>query len=426
MTDGTTPWRGTGNTDRSSFIKALSRSVNPGASPMAAEASDVYEVLRRYGLTRLGAAMAWHERKNDSWKPAYGLDSSFNNPWALKLSMGQWARFTSYEEAAQSFASRLTSLNGPYAMTDTLAELVHVYAPASDGNDEAAYVAAIAREIDALPRLSSGGTMAANPFPTPVVYDLMNDAHAARYSLTPAERDRLMTKRIPNRNGANPTVIVLHIQDGVTAGSLDWWANNANASSTVLTNKDGSLVRCIPEQHGPWTNGNFVNPTVVGKRVQQQFGNQSNAYSLTIEAEGRPGDIMSQAHLNTIAWVCWEWMQKYNIPLSNVIRHADIDQQDRSYCPGAYYIPVYGMLSAGQSDPWQGSRPAWLSLDAIADLFPEAKPGGIRSEAWMKYATTEGRAPRRVKFHAPGTAQELIEFSDGLFIDRQGKLSIDL
>ena len=39
MTDGATLWRATGNTDLSSFAKAISRSVQPGSSPMAQEAA---------------------------------------------------------------------------------------------------------------------------------------------------------------------------------------------------------------------------------------------------------------------------------------------------------------------------------------------------------------------------------------------------
>ncbi len=267
--------------------------------------------------------------------------------------------------------------------------------------------------------------MATNPFPAPVIYDIARDADAARYSLTPAERDRLLKKCIPNRNGKQPKVVVLHIQDGVTAGSLDWWANNAQASSTVLINKDGSIVRCIPEQHGPWTNGDVSEPSAVGQRVVNSFGPYPNEYSLTAEVEGRPNDTMPEAQFQTICWQVWDWMDRHKIDRSNVIRHADLNSVTRSFCPGPYYTRVMAAIAGGEyvsGDNWKG-RPEWLPPDLIKTLFPEAVPGGLRSQAWIAYAANTGRAPRRVAFHNKDTANEIIEFSDGLLIFKNGRTS---
>ena len=430
MTTASSPWRETGDTDLSAFVKAVSRSVQPGASPMASSAAGVYEVLRRYGLTRLGAAMLWHERKNDSWGPAFGLDSTFRNPWAMRCNpqaaacRNGWSVYATYANAAEAWAKRLLDPNGPYARTVTLTDLIAVYAPESDGNNEKGYVQTVVHEIDALP-LVQGGAMATNPFPTPVIYDLARDADAARFSLTPDERNRLLKKCIPNRNSKTPRVIVLHIQDGVTAGSLDWWANNAQASSTVLINKDGSVVRCIPEQNGPWTNGLVSSPSATGQRVINQFGPYPNEYSLTIEAEGRPNDAMPDAQLQAICWQVWDWMDRYGISAQNVIRHADIDGATRAHCPGPYYGKVMAAIAGGEyvsGDNWR-NRPAWLPADLIKVLFPEAVPGGIRSEAWLRWCRQEGRAPRRVAFHDKDTPQEVIEFSDGLLIFKDGSRS---
>lgn len=427
MTTGSTPWRETGDTDYSSFAKAISRSVQPGSSPMAGEARAIYDALFPFGLTRLAAAMSWHERKNDTWGPSYGLDATFRNPWAMRCNgeadacRNGWSVYATYARAAAAWAERVTYRFGLYAEAWSLADFIHIYAPESDGNNEKAYVEIVAREIDALP-LVQGGTMATNPFPNPVIYDIARDADAARFSLTPAERDRLLRKCIPNRNGKQPKVIVLHIQDGVTAGSLDWWANNVQASSTVLINKDGSIVRCIPEGSGPWTNGDSEKPTSIGQRVINQFGPYPNEYSLTIEAEGYSAGPMPDAQLQAICWQCWDWMDRYKIGIDNVIRHADINSVTRSTCPGDYYGRAIAALGGAPADPWR-NRPAWLPADLIKTLFPEAVPGGLRSESWLKYATEVGRAPRRVGFHFKDTPNELIEFSDGLFILKNGNRS---
>src|SRR4051812_34391333 len=99
---------------------------------------------------------------------------------------------------------------------------------------------------------------------TPTIYDLATDHD--RFAISAAERDILLEHRFEWRKDwdaditGKPTDIVLHIQDGETNGSLDWWLSR-QASSTMLANRDGSLLRCIPEQHGPWTNGDVNTPT---------------------------------------------------------------------------------------------------------------------------------------------------------------------
>src|SRR5687768_1088828 len=97
---------------------------------------------------------------------------------------------------------------------------------------------------------------------TPRIYDIANDAHAAMFGLQPWERDAMLTKCFKGRAGGRVEGIVYHIQAGTTRGSLDWWVHGpgVQASSTVLIQQDGSLLRCIPEKDGPWTNGDVRSP----------------------------------------------------------------------------------------------------------------------------------------------------------------------
>lgn len=175
-----------------------------------------------------------------------------------------------------------------------------------------------------------------NPFPKPVMYDLARDF--ARYDLTKAEADRILDNFFPHREGAAPRYIINHIQDGTTKGSLDWWANGAGvqASSTVIANRDGSLLRVIPKQHGPWTNGEVCNPTPKSAGLRALGGNPNN-WSLTLEAEGEPGVAVvtyTDAQLRAILWQYAEWMIEDNIPLANVLSHATLDSCNRPACPG--------------------------------------------------------------------------------------------
>ena len=428
MTSGASLWRETGDTDVSSFVKAISRSVAAGSSPMAADAASVHRVLSGFGLTRLGAAMAWHERKNDSWKPDYGLDSSHRNPWAMRCNdaapacRNGWAVYATYIQAAEAWARRVLDPAGPYRATGTIAELIRVYAPASDGNDEAAYVAAVCREIDALPRVSGGGQGVANPYRVPAIYELYRDF--AGFGLSRAQAVKIGNHKFPGRSGKRPLAIVLHIQEGTTMGSLNWWASgNADASSTVMVQRDGGLLRVIPEADGPWTNGDANKPSAKGQAlITRSGGGNLNLVTLSIEMEGYSGERLAEGPLVTICWQVTEWMARYGLTLDDVYRHADINSVTRGNCPGVYWDQVMERLRGTPVVTWPG-KPAWLADAMVTELFPEASPGGVRTRSWLDYARGMGRAPRRVKFHYVGTAQETIEFSDGLLIFRDGSTS---
>ena len=195
----------------------------------------------------------------------------------------------------------------------------------------------------------------------PTIYDIRTNADAERFRLSTtypgrwdpnrSERDYLLTRRIAGRGGARPQIIVLHIQQGGTVGSLDSWVNGKNddgtargASSTVTVQKDGSILRVIPEEHGPWTNGRLRHPTPKGEEIVATFGRDPNAYTLSIEAEGQSEDEMLPEQLDAVLWQIEEWMRQYSIPLERVVRHADFDQVERGFCPGRYYDQVMARL----------------------------------------------------------------------------------
>lgn len=176
-----------------------------------------------------------------------------------------------------------------------------------------------------------------NSFPQPTIYDLSRDY--ARFGLTQAQANKIIRNRFENRNGYGaPRFIVNHIQDGTTPGSLNWWATGpgVQASSTVMANRDGSILRIIPEQHGPWTNGDVCNPTAKSAGLRALNGNP-NVWCLTLEAEGKPGISAvsyTEAQLQAILWQYADWMTRYDIPLANVLSHASINFCSRQHCPG--------------------------------------------------------------------------------------------
>jgi hypothetical protein len=176
-----TDFRALGNTTLGAFREALWRTVGSGPNTaLATEAESIYAVLELKGLTRLYAAQAWHERHNDTYKPdeAY-YPHSYKNVMAMKAPGGGWRQFATYADGAAYWSGRILDQRGPYAGARTLAEFIHIYAPSSDGNDEAKYVADVVKQVNSWPLVGTPApspTGPTGPKPTPeglVAWDLV-------------------------------------------------------------------------------------------------------------------------------------------------------------------------------------------------------------------------------------------------------------
>lgn len=201
--------------------------------------------------------------------------------------------------------------------------------------------------------------------PKPPTFDLATDY--ARFGLAQWQAAEIIASRFTNRNGAKPAFIVLHIQDGTTRGSLSYWSSDAiDASSTVMIQKDGSILKIIPEQHGPWTNGDVNNPTKEASEILAKGGNP-NIWSLTVEAEGKPADVMPQAQHDAIVWQVEDWIMRYPAILDSnwaILRHRFINSASRWRCPdeaggtgGPYFNPVVADVNAWLGSPIEPSAP---------------------------------------------------------------------
>jgi hypothetical protein len=147
--------------------------------------------------------------------------------------------------------------------------------------------------------------------------------------------------RVDPRTGLQgaPRFIVIHMQQGTSPGTWAWHALKVRASATVLANRDGSIWRCVPEEHGPWSNGDVCRSTPAGWRVRNLDGDPNN-WCLTIATEGyshTPNEAgwpaaPTRPQLQSVVWQVRTWMDRYGIPLENVIRHADLN-----HCTDAEY-----------------------------------------------------------------------------------------
>lgn len=194
-----------------------------------------------------------------------------------------------------------------------------------------------------------------NPFTTPKLYDI--SANAATFGITAACATKIRNNKFAGRpNGIKG--IVLHIQEGTSKGSLNWWCNGpgVQASSHIMAQKDGSILRIVYDSDGAWTNGDVQNPSARGKQLMAKAPNVNpNRYTLTIEAEGYSNDVMPEAQLNALCWMCATWMNRYNLKIEDIYRHADINSVSRANCPGRYFDQVIKRLNEAKTAyglPW--------------------------------------------------------------------------
>jgi hypothetical protein len=189
----------------------------------------------------------------------------------------------------------------------------------------------------------------------PIIYDLQNNKDAARFGLTPAQRDQFMEGCFWNRNGAKPRAIFCHIQEGMTKSSLKWAIEKPGSqnSYSATVQLDGSILLCIPEQHGPWTNGAVRSPKKKAAKLLALGGNP-NLYTLSIECEGYYNKPHPQVQIDAIYWLIKHWSETYGIPVLGddsagdwLFEHADVDTEQRSNCAGPYYDTIQRMVREG-------------------------------------------------------------------------------
>ncbi len=117
------------------------RELTKLGSPMAPFAADIARAASPHGC--LALAFLVKESRADTLRN-WALQASDHNP--LNISTGwaagshTWASYPSYADCIFDWNRKLTDPNGPYAKTVTLEDLVHVYAPAYDNNNEEEYV----------------------------------------------------------------------------------------------------------------------------------------------------------------------------------------------------------------------------------------------------------------------------------------------
>ena len=218
---------------------------------------------------------------------------------------------------------------------------------------------------------------------TPVMYDLMNDRDAAKFGMTPTQRNKFMQGCFRNRNGAKPRAIFCHVQEGTTRSSLNWAVTKPGDqnSYSYTVQLDGSILRCIPEQHGPWTNGAVRSPKAKAKKLLDLGGNP-NLYTISIEVEGYWNGKHPQVQIDAVYWLVNDIAARHDIPILGddsagdwLFEHADVDNVNRSNCAGPYYDIIQKMVREGGG----GSQPVpeYVDPSPIPEIDMTDKSPGI-------------------------------------------------
>lgn len=184
----------------------------------------------------------------------------------------------------------------------------------------------------------------------PPMLDIRHDGTAARFGLQPWERDYLLGRCFPNRAGAEPRGIALHIDDGRIEGDLNWWVHGkikgepVAASSHYIVLRTGEVVTIIAEQHGAWTNGDVYGPDRARIGHLLDLGGNLNNWTITIEAECRSWESLTEAQIASILWLCRDIMaRRPKITIADIFGHYHVNSRDREHC-GRYVDRIVGML----------------------------------------------------------------------------------
>ena len=216
-------------------------------SPAAPEAAASYRAIVSEGVDPLFLlAIFWHESrfgtvgicaKYGTRSPGNTRSSSTGLGEVIQTEKGRFVRYPSWVEGFRDAAHRLVDPRYPYARAGavTVEEIIPIWAPRSDGNDPAAYIASV---LAFMQRYQEG-------------------------SMALEIEEMLSPNRDQGRGGKRILWILLHTTEGGFTSSVNWLRNpQSQASAHYVVGRDDAsqpvrIVRLVPEQDTAWTAGNY-------------------------------------------------------------------------------------------------------------------------------------------------------------------------
>jgi N-acetylmuramoyl-L-alanine amidase len=185
-------------------------------------------------------------------------------------------------------------------------------------------------------------------------------------------------------NGAVPAMICDHIADGNGDPGPYWISllgqpENKRASAHLWVSKTGQLRQYVRFGAQAWSNGPICEPDLSNHLIAAivQHGANPNACTISIEHEGRPGEVMPPAQVAMSRRVHRWLSETFNIPLdrTDVVGHSQFDHCSRARCPGPTF-PWSEILMGTPTPPTSALTPildrAWsraTQADADAKML---------------------------------------------------------
>lgn len=143
--------------------------------------------------------------------------------------------------------------------------------------------------------------------------------------------------------------VVIHVSQGDEAGGVSWLTNDrSGVSSTFFVARSGRVTQMVEDDDTAWTNGlyyskgNWYNSR--DKLVRPTWpllrpGDSPNKRTVTIEFEGWSGQPFTAEQYTAgsavLRWLGQRWpsLRPFEIG-KTIIRHSDLDNVDKAFCPG--------------------------------------------------------------------------------------------
>jgi hypothetical protein len=408
-------WRDLGDTGKTAFVATLKN------TPLASEAAAIYAIVKPYSILYLA-----HLKQESNFGREGVAATGGHNPTGLRPRGGDgFMRFATWLAAAIEWLDRVSDPHYAYADTTTVAEYVHTYAPSSDGNDEAGYVAAIMAahaKYGRKPRMGEGMYTVAGlnhqiKLPVPLIVDL----------IPPSQ-----TNQRPGLVRQMPGYWVQHETANEAAGADAAMHNrwlHAGADGSQLSFHfcvdDGVIYQMIPINEVTWQAADGAGA-----------GNMSGiSCELCVNADGDE----ALARHNAVA-LCGAICSQLGLGIDRIRRHWDFNaaDPDRHHCPDHMmrdgYWPIFvanavALATTTKMPPGIGLRflqrhfaghaSHIVTIDGTEYSY---NPDGPVSQAWLahclelvagkKVKTNPRWWPRLVGVRQAG-AHRVYEFKDG-------------
>ena len=180
--------------------------------------------------------------------------------------------------------------------------------------------------LDLLRRLFPGGTTSVSSAPQPMGPPMSPSAPLAPATKFYPQTNRRTPNISPGRN-ITPTHIILHHASGAYAGSVSWCLDPiSKVSYHCIVARNGKRTVLAPPTARTWHAG-----------VSSWQGRPNcNNYALGLAWEGDTYQVplSDDAILSAVEYLL-PLLDEYHIPLSNIIRHADIAPGRKDDCSPA-------------------------------------------------------------------------------------------